>query len=268
MLAGRCVWQAVSKNTVIRLLDMRSLRKLAFPEEAVGGYTSVDGTVEFYNRVHALLNSEMIVLDFGSGRGAALLKDKCEHRKKLHEIRDKVKFVVGCDIDEGAANNPRLDTFVLVNANQSLPFADSSFDLVIADFVFEHIGDPDRIAYELRRVVKPGGWICARTPNKHGLISLFTRLINNRYHVKLLSFVQPHRHAVDVFPTCFLLNSLSDIRQHFPPHLFENYTYRYEAEPSYYFNKDIIFAVLLFLNWLLPSVMKSSLFVFLRKKVV
>ena len=32
----------------------------------------MDGTIEFYTRVNMLLESDMTVLDFGAGRGAAL----------------------------------------------------------------------------------------------------------------------------------------------------------------------------------------------------
>ena len=39
----------------------------------------------------------------------------------------------------------------------NLPFADSSFDVVLSDQVLEHIADPFRCAAEARRVLRPGG---------------------------------------------------------------------------------------------------------------
>lgn len=38
-----------------------------FPEVGAGGFTSLDGTIEFYTRINALLASDMTVLDFGGG---------------------------------------------------------------------------------------------------------------------------------------------------------------------------------------------------------
>lgn len=38
-----------------------------------------------------------------------------------------------------------------------LPFADATFDAVVANFVLNHVGDPAAAAAELRRVVRPGG---------------------------------------------------------------------------------------------------------------
>ena len=38
-----------------------------FPEVGAGGFTSLDGTIEFYTRINALLMPGMTVLDFGGG---------------------------------------------------------------------------------------------------------------------------------------------------------------------------------------------------------
>ena len=68
------------------------------------------------------------------------------------------------------------------------------------------------------------------------------------------------------FPTVFKFNSKRAIANWFRSDAFDNYTYRYEAEPSYFFNNRAVFALMLLINRLSPPVMKSGLFVFLRKK--
>jgi len=45
-----------------------------------------------------------------------------------------------------------------------LPFADASFDAVVAQAVLEHVADPIRCAAEIRRVLVPGGYVYAETP--------------------------------------------------------------------------------------------------------
>lgn len=45
-----------------------------------------------------------------------------------------------------------------------LPFADASFDAVRVEAVLEHVCDPQRCVSEIRRVLKPGGFVWAVTP--------------------------------------------------------------------------------------------------------
>jgi ubiquinone/menaquinone biosynthesis C-methylase UbiE len=48
----------------------------------------------------------------------------------------------------------------------NLSFADATFDAVTAIEVLEHVRDLDRTFAEVRRVLKPGGWFLATTPNR------------------------------------------------------------------------------------------------------
>jgi len=248
------------------LKDSTRIEKSWFPEIDAGGFTSLDGTIEFYTRINALLKPEMTVLDFGAGRGAKLTDDRSSYKKRLMSLKGQVAKVIGCDIDDTVLNNPGVDETIIIEADTSLPFANETFDLIISDFVLEHIANPALISAEFLRILKPGGWICARTPNKYNLISLISKLIPNSAHSSVLRWVQPGRKSIDVFPTIFKLNSKRDINKWFQADAFENFTYRYEAEPSYFFNNSVVFALMLLINRLSPSMMKSGLFVFLRKK--
>lgn len=46
---------------------------------------------------------------------------------------------------------------------ERLPFADGSFDAVLANFVILHVGRPEQVAAELSRVLKPGGRLALST---------------------------------------------------------------------------------------------------------
>ena len=244
----------------------QSIIAQSFPEVEAGGYTSVDGTIEFYGRIQSLLRPDMQVLDFGAGRGAGLRDDTVVYRKDLRALQGKAAKVTVCDVDKAVLDHPATDEAVVIEPNAPLPFSDGAFDLIVCDFVFEHIVDPALVSVELSRILRPGGWICARTPNKYCLISLATRMIHNSLHSKILKWVQPERQSIDVFPTAFKLNSKSAIMAWFGQGAFDNFTYRYEPEPSYFLNSGVVFKLMLLFNVLAPSVMKSSLFVFLRKK--
>ena len=86
-------------------------------------------------------------------------------------LRGHVTEVIGCDIDEAVLKNNALDRGVVVRPGEPWPRAAGSVDLIVADYVLEHIKDPQSFATEVERVLKVGGWFCARTPTKYNYVS-------------------------------------------------------------------------------------------------
>jgi SAM-dependent methyltransferase len=64
----------------------------------------------------------------------------------------------------------------LINATFSvgsiydLPFPDSSFNVVFAHAIFEHISSPEKALAEMARVLEPGGLVAIRSPDWGGFI--------------------------------------------------------------------------------------------------
>lgn len=237
-----------------------------FPETGAGGYSRVDGTVEFYARVNALLRPEMKILDFGAGRGASLQDDSSTYRRELQRLQGKVESVVGVDVDEDIDNHPALDDRRTIAIGEPLPFEDDSFDLIVSDHVFEHIDDPVGVTRELARVLKPGGWICSRTPHKWGYIGIGARSVPNRLHRTFLSKLQSTRKYEDVFPTRYRMNTLGTIKRYFPAHSWENYSYEINPEPAYFGNSRIAWAIMLIYFRLMPRLFPQSVLLFFLKK--
>jgi SAM-dependent methyltransferase len=78
---------------------------------------------------------------------------------------------VGVDVAEAAlrrarTRHPELD-FRIAPIGGPLPLSDSSFELVWASEVIEHIADTARWLSEVRRVLAPGGRLLLTTPS-HG----------------------------------------------------------------------------------------------------
>jgi SAM-dependent methyltransferase len=205
-----------------------------YREIGAGGFSSIDGSLQFYGRVNALLSDGMSLLDFGAGRGKDATDDPIDYRRRLRTLKGKVRMVVGADIDPIVRDNPSLDHAVQIEEWRGLPFASESFDLLLCDHTFEHVRFPGAVAAELGRVLKRGGWICARTPNRWGYIAIGARLVPNRFHKTALRVVQPFRQPCDVFPTVYKLNTLPAINRHFPSERYRDCSYFYNPEPAYF----------------------------------
>ena len=130
----------------------------------------------------------------------------------------------------------------------------------------EHVANPAWLAAELSRILKPGGWICARTPNKYGYISVFARLVPDSLHDVVLRIVQPQKKSIDTFPTLYRLNTRRDLRRYFSEYHFEHVVFEHDSEPAYVANSALGWRVGLFLTRILPRRFYTMLFVFLRKK--
>lgn len=53
-------------------MTRKSVLTRMYPEIGAGGFSSIDGTVEFYGRVSSLVKDDSVVLDFGAGRGGVV----------------------------------------------------------------------------------------------------------------------------------------------------------------------------------------------------
>jgi SAM-dependent methyltransferase len=243
----------------------KDLVRRFYPEAGVGGFSHVDGTVAFFTQIASILRKTDVVLDFGAGRGEPILDDGVEYRRHLSNLQGRCAHLEGCDVDDVVLKNPFLDHAEVTEPGAPLPYPDDRFDLVIARSVLEHIDDPDHVAKELLRVVKPGGLIAAITPNKYGYFAVGARVIPNRMHVKALRRIQPQRKDEDVFPTRYRMNTARALRRAFGPGAEVTVTY-WSAEPAYHLGRPSVYRSIRWLNKHLPETLQPYLLVYVRKK--
>lgn len=244
-------------------LSTRELLSAYYPESKYGGFTDIDGTILFYLRVNALINSSSVVLDVGCGRGAHA-EDPIPIRRELRIFKGKCAETIGIDVDETVKDNPFLDEFRLMESSR-WPLEDESVDVCMCDNVLEHIEDPELFFSESKRVIKPGGYLCVRTPNALNYIAVFSKLIPNKYHASVISKVQDGRKEVDVFPTYYRCNTRRRIRHMLAKHGFDSCVYGYESEPSYLSLSRVSYFLGVMHQKLAPSLLRASIFAFGRK---
>lgn len=220
-------------DTLSAAARVGALRARLYPELAAGGFPRASQRLAFMLRVNALLEPSSRVLDFGAGRG--INSEACTpFLLDLFDLRNRCARVVGVDVDKAVRGNPMLDEAHVIGIGDRLPFADGSFDLITAHAVLEHIADPAACAAELHRVLKPGGWFCAWTPNRWGYFALAARALPERLHGSVLRRVSPGRQTEDIFPTRYRMNTRRALRRAFPAGQWDDFTYGYDGDVRYH----------------------------------
>lgn len=237
-----------------------------FPELAVAGFSRLDGAMNFYGFVNALLRPEMVVVDFGAGRGGLLEYREAPYRTNYSTIRGKVAKVIGVDIDPIVGQNPLVDEAVVIEPGGTMPLQDHSVDVIISVSTFEHITQPEAAIKEFLRILRPGGWVCASTPNKNGYIALGARLVPNKLHKRVLRWMQPQRPSLDVFPTAYRLNTRADVRAAFSSDDWDVIMFPWNNEPCYLEDNELAVRLLALVGKYAPNYFQMHWHMFIRKK--
>ncbi len=240
---------------------MNSYKTIYYPESSFGGFTDVDGTVAFYCRINALVEPSFVIVDFGCGRGSHQ-EDPVMFRRNLRSLKGKVSRVIGIDVDEVGQKNPCLDEFRSLAPGRPWPLEDGSANLVICDFVIEHLPDPASLFYEAKRVLAEGGYLCIRTPNVHSYVGIASRLVPNKHHGVVLSKVQTGRKEEDIFPTLYRCNTISAVRRLLSNSGFRGVVYGYESEPSYLSFSRLAYAIGVAHQKFAPRFLRPAIFAF------
>jgi ubiquinone/menaquinone biosynthesis C-methylase UbiE len=160
------------------------------------------------DQLEALVRSKVTpdsrVLDLGCGRGGVV------------ELfwRD-VKLAAGLDPDSPSLSEHRAPGLpVIRGVGERLPFAGSSFDVIVCVWVLEHLKDPETMLREVRRVLRPGGHFIFLTPNLRNPLMLLNRLgkalprLQRRIVPKLYG-----REEADTFPVQYRANTVRALRE-------------------------------------------------------
>jgi SAM-dependent methyltransferase len=131
-----------------------------------------DGMKRYEECIYQMVAGEQCVkiLDLGCGDGIFTKKIAsklgCADAVGVESHIEKAKKAEGIDIK-----------VFISDLNQTFPFDDCSFDIVLSNFVIEHIFDVDKFVTEIKRVLKIGGCAIIGTENLAGAHNFLALLL-------------------------------------------------------------------------------------------
>ena len=170
-------WQAKNTKTPIAPFVPKKHKKLSFG--VIPGFRNYDLFYERYlNGVNILrgegaIKDPMKILDIGSGEGffKFFFDAMCPEKIEWYGVevwKERAAFCrhIGYHIDD-------------INLEvEPLPYANETFDIVLASHVIEHLPNPDKVIAEMGRVLKKGGYMLIGTPTKPWIVAY----LDAKYH--------------------------------------------------------------------------------------
>jgi SAM-dependent methyltransferase/glycosyltransferase involved in cell wall biosynthesis len=100
--------------------------------------------------------------------GSKVLDVGCNSGAFLEHLKNKKCDAIGVDVSETALEIARAKGLNVLNADaENLPFGDAEFDVVILREVLVHVHDRVKALKEIRRVLKPSGFLLGSSPHSN-----------------------------------------------------------------------------------------------------
>jgi SAM-dependent methyltransferase len=159
-----------------------------------------NATILYRERVAGHVRPGMTILHAGCG---------WDRNDITRPYRDSSR-IIGVDLDARVAT--KFHSEFRRCSLDGLPYADATFDLVVSEYVWEHLEDPDGVFREIARVLKPNGRLIVLTPSKWSYKGLGAWLLPFQFHIWMGNIRYGKGHDPDMYPTRYRCNTRSAFR--------------------------------------------------------
>jgi len=155
---------------------------------------------------------------------AHVLVDGCGLGMYVRALRPFARFVAGLDIESERVREGSRAGIAGLLAGQAevLPFASSSFDLVLSNEVLEHVADDRQALREMMRVLRPGGRLVLFVPNRGYPFETHGVYWRGRYHfgnIPLVNYLpRPWRDRLAPHVRAYTSRELDGLLRGLPAH--------------------------------------------------
>lgn len=182
------------------------------------------------------------IIDRETNTTTRILDVGCGHGDFLKPVYDKTPHTYGVDPDKEALDKNTLIKNKVVGTVEELPFESNFFDLIVSEWVLEHLPDPEKAFREIYRVLKPGGKVVFLTPNVWNYNVWIIRSIPNRFH-HFFTRKLYERQEGDTYPVQYKINSVNKIATILEPMGFKKSQLILNGDPSYISFNKFLFAL-------------------------
>ncbi len=137
-----------------------------------------DGTTQFHELIRQYAPSDADILELGAGP-----------TNKTTAVLASLGTVTGLDIDPAVRENIHCQQAVVYDG-VTIPLETDSFDLVVSNYLCEHIEHPLELTREIFRVLRPGGRYIFRTPNLYHYVSVVAKCTPHWFHHRIANRVR------------------------------------------------------------------------------
>lgn len=156
-----------------------------------------DGTAEFHDILVSLIGMRGgDVLEIGPGPENATSRMLASLARRLD----------GLDVDERARCNSAFKQ-VFIYPGREIPMESERYDVVVADYVMEHVQHPQTTLNEIHRILRTGGVFAFRTPNLLHYTTMVSRFSPHSLHVKTANLARKRpAGSMEPYPTFYKFN--------------------------------------------------------------